>query len=107
MRAWLSQTGVEVEARDFFADRFSETELRALIGGRSASELFSWASPPFRKLGLDRHSLDDDRLIALMLSEPRMIRRPLIVVDGELVGPTSGVDRIVAAVQNAIQARTT
>ena len=85
MRAWLSQKGVELDERDFFDDRFSEEELRHLIGERSPSEVFSWNSPSFRKLGIDRESLDDDRLIAMMLNEPRLIRRPLVQVGGKLM----------------------
>jgi arsenate reductase-like glutaredoxin family protein len=41
VRAWLLQKGVELDKRDFFADRFSGDELRRLIGDHSPSELFS------------------------------------------------------------------
>jgi len=85
VRAWLLQKGVELEERDFFADRFSPDELRRLIGNRSPSEFFSWNSPSFRKLGASRGSLDDDQLIGMMLHEPRLIRRPLVLVDDELI----------------------
>ena len=96
---------MELEARDFFRDRFSEDELRRLLGGRPASEFFSWASPSFRKLGLERESLDEDQLIAMMLDEPRLIRRPLIVVDGEVQGPVSGSQKIVALLEQKTRAR--
>ncbi len=78
------QEGVELEERDFFADPLSEQELRELIGDRPASHVFSWNSPSFKKLGLSREDLDDDRLIQLMLDEPRLIRRPLVQVGGEV-----------------------
>jgi arsenate reductase-like glutaredoxin family protein len=77
--------GVKLEERDFFAERFSEDELRGLIAHRSTSELFSWNSPSFRKLGLQRSFLDDDQLVAIMLEEPRLIRRPLTFIGGTLV----------------------
>ena len=83
MRASLLQEGVELEERDFFADPLSEQELRDLIGNRPASQIFSWNSPSFKKLGVAREDLDDDRLIRLMLDEPRLIRRPLVRVCGE------------------------
>ena len=79
------QAGLEVEERDFFQDPFSETELRALLGGRSPADIFSWKSPSFRKMGIDRDSLDDDRMIALMLEEPRLIRRPITALGDTLV----------------------
>ncbi len=79
------QKGVELEERDFFQDRFSEDELRGLIGDTSPTELFSWNSPSYRKLGLEREDLHDDRLISMMLEEPRLIRRPLTFVRGKLI----------------------
>ena len=85
MRASLLQKGVELEERDFFADQLSEDELRGLIGPRPVSDVFSWNSPSFKKLGLSREELGDDRLVALMLEEPRLIRRPLVQVAEELI----------------------
>ena len=84
MRASLLQEGVELEERDFFADPLSEQELRDLIGSRPASRVFSWNSPSFKKLGVTREELDDERLIHLMLDGPRLIRRPLVQVGGEV-----------------------
>ena len=85
MRASLLQRGVELYERDFFADRLSEDELRNLIGDRPASDLFSWNSPSFRKMGVPREELDEDRMIALMLEEPRLIRRPLVRIGDALI----------------------
>ena len=79
------QAGLEVEERDFFQDPFSEAELRALIGDRSPADIFSWKSPSFRKMGIDRDSLDDDRMIALMLEEPRLMRRPVTAIGDTLI----------------------
>ena len=79
------QAGLEVEERDFFQEPFSEAELRALMGDRSPADVFSWKSPSFRKMGIDRDSLDDDGMIALMLEEPRLIRRPITAIGDTLV----------------------
>ena len=93
---------VEVESRDFFQNRFSEGELRSLLGERPAANFFSWASPSFRKLAVNRDSLDEDQLIAMMLNEPRLVRRPLIVVNGELLPSVSGNRKIIAALEKSI-----
>ena len=85
MKASLSQDGVELNERDFFKDGFTEAELRALLGDANPADVFSWRSPSARKLGLDRDTVSPDELISLMLAEPRLIRRPLIRVDGKLV----------------------
>ena len=88
--------------RDFFADRFSEIEILGLLGDRPVSEFFSWVSPSFRKLGVPRNSLSDDQLIAMMLEQPRLIRRPLIVVNGELLTPKGGSDRIILTLEDLV-----
>jgi arsenate reductase-like glutaredoxin family protein len=73
--------------RDYFKERFSEAELRGLLDGRPAAEIFSWRGPTARKLGLPakRDTLTDDELIRMMIDEPNLIRRPLFDVNGELV----------------------
>ncbi|MCH8310874.1 MAG: hypothetical protein IIB17_10335 [Chloroflexi bacterium] len=85
MKAELSQKGVELDERDFFQDGFSEEELRALIGDRPVSGYFSYNSPSFRKMGLDRDQLSDDQLLKMMVEEPRLVRRPLIQIGDDLV----------------------
>ena len=86
MKAELSQAGIEYDERDFFAEPFTVEELREIIGTRPVSEFFSWRSPSFRKMGLSRDDLRDDRLLQLMVDEPRLIRRPMILTgDGDLI----------------------
>ena len=82
MREALSQAGVEVTERDFFADRLSEDELRALAAESSATAMFSAKSPAVKKLGIDPAALSDDERVHLMAGEPRLIRRPIVVIDG-------------------------
>jgi arsenate reductase-like glutaredoxin family protein len=62
-------------------------------------------SPSFRKLGVPRDALDDDQLVAMMLEQPRLIRRPLIGVDGDLLRPLSGSDRIIQTLKDRLQAQ--
>ena len=86
MKAELSQAGIEYEERDFFAEPFTVDELKGLIGSRPVSDFFSWRSPSFRKMGLNRDQLSDGKLLKLMVEEPRLIRRPLIMTtDGDLI----------------------
>lgn len=86
MKAELSQNGVELDERDFFADPFTADELRELFGDAPVSDYFSWRSPSFRKLGVKREDMSDDQMLTLMAEEPRLIRRPLILTeDGKLI----------------------
>ena len=102
MRAWLSQANIQLSVRDFFQDPFSEEELRHLLRGQSVAGFFSWVSPSFRKLGLPRRALDEDRMVAMMLEQPRLIRRPLVVVSGNLLPAISGSDRIIGMLQKEL-----
>ena len=86
MKAELSQNGIELDERDFFADPFTAEELRELIGSASVEDYFSWRSPSFRKLGLKREDMSEDQMLGLMAEEPRLIRRPLIMTpEGTLI----------------------
>ena len=64
--------------RDFFKEPFTHAELDALLVGRKPSEMFSFRSPSVKALGLEPDNLSDEQLIAQMLKEPRLIRRPIV-----------------------------
>ena len=85
MRAWLHENNIEIEERDFFKDRFGVDELRSLLSGAKVSDAFAWNSPSFKNLGLTASELDDERMLELMVQEPRLIRRPLVSAEGRLV----------------------
>ncbi len=90
MREALSRAGAEVTERDFFARPFSEDDLRQLLGDVPPRDVLARRSPSAKRLGVDPDALADDELIRLMVREPRLIRRPLLVVDGRLVvGPNA------------------
>ena len=74
-----------MEERDFFKDPFSEAEIWGLLKGNTPSEIFAWRSPSFKALGLEAGSLGDNELVRLMLQEPRLIRRPMVQIDNELI----------------------
>ena len=73
---------MSVTERDFFADTLSEEEIRTLAADTSATAMFSAKSPTVKKLGLDPNALTDDEKVQLMAGEPRLIRRPIVVIDG-------------------------
>ena len=59
--------------------------MRDLLGDTPPADVFSWRSPSARKLGLDKDTVSPDELVSLMVDEPRLIRRPLIQVEGRLI----------------------
>lgn len=56
-----------------------------MLGDVPPRDVLARRSPSARRLGIDPDALDDDELVRLMVQEPRLIRRPLLVVDGRLV----------------------
>ena len=74
---------VEMNERDFFKNPFSRSEIEEILQGQPASEMFNFRSPSFRQLGLEREKLSDGELIDLMLKEPRLVRRPVVRIDGK------------------------
>jgi arsenate reductase-like glutaredoxin family protein len=78
------QKKVEINDRDFFKTPFTRAEIEALLQGQPAAVMFSFRSPAFKALGLEREKLTDDDLINLMLKEPRLIRRPIVKRGGKV-----------------------
>lgn len=71
---------MEINDRDFFKYPFSREEIVSLLQGRPASEMFNFRSPSFKKVGVAKDALTGDQLMALMIKEPRLIRRPVVRV---------------------------
>jgi arsenate reductase-like glutaredoxin family protein len=78
------QKNVEFNERDFFKNPFTRAEIEELLQGKPASEMFNFRSPGFKQLGLDRDTLTDKELIDLMLKEPRLVRRPVVRIEGNV-----------------------
>ena len=75
---------MEINERDFFKNTFDREEIEQLLRGKQAADMFNFRSPSFKKLELDKDSLSDNELIDLMLQEPRLVRRPVVRIDGEV-----------------------
>lgn len=88
MRELLVQNGVSVQERDYFKEPFTESELRDLVaevGEPGVTGLFASRSPSLKKMGLTAADLPDDRKLALMLEEPRLVRRPIVRLGDKLL----------------------
>jgi len=77
--------GIAFADRDFFRQRLDVDELRGILGDRSSAELFSARSPSVAKLGLNPAELSDGQMLEWMAREPRLFRRPFMLVDGKLM----------------------
>ena len=76
---------MEITERDFFKEPFSEAEIRELAGSASIDQLFARRSPSLKQMGLADKDLSEAEMVALMLKEPRLVRRPLVRLGGQLL----------------------
>ena len=81
----LLQNGVELEERDFFKEPFSEAELRSLAAGPGVDQLFARRSPSLKQMGKADQQLSESEMVELMLQEPKLVRRPLVQLGGQLL----------------------
>ena len=81
----LLQKGLELKKKNFFKEPFTESELQGLAAPVGLSHLFAWRSPSLKELGLEGRELSEAEMLALMLQEPRLVRRPLARVGGRLL----------------------
>ena len=71
---------MEINDRDFFKTPFTRGEIKELLQGKPASDMFNFRSPSFKAMGLKQEKLSDNDLIDLMLKEPRLVRRPVVKI---------------------------
>lgn len=85
-QAWLDEHDVAYERRDYFRDRFSKDELSDLLtsAGLTPRDVLSKRARAYKELVGDR-DLTDDQLLDLMIQEPTLLRRPLIIAGGDAV----------------------
>jgi arsenate reductase len=77
----LRDRGVEFEAVNYYETPLGDAELRELIAklGISPRELMRKDEQIYRDLQIGKRELSDDELIRLMVENPDLIQRPIVV----------------------------
>jgi len=72
----------DVEKRDFFKEPFSESELRKIIKmtGKKPAELLRKRDKMYKQLELEKNKKTDEQIIKLMVKNPGLILRPIVIV---------------------------
>jgi arsenate reductase len=79
-RTWLAEHGVDYTFHDYRKDGLDRDLLDSLIERAGWEVLLNRAGTTFRKLPEDaRADLNRERAIALMLAQPGMIKRPVLI----------------------------
>ncbi|CAH1658411.1 Protein YffB [Hyphomicrobiales bacterium] len=85
-RSWLDDHGIAYTFHDYKADGIDSAHLKAWIKAVGWEKLLNRAGTTFRKLPEgERADLTEEKAMALMLSQPSMIKRPVVTVGGSLL----------------------
>ena len=89
-KAMLAAAGHEVVAHDLLTEPWTSNRLRGFFGDAPVASWVNPAAPRVKSGEVDPEKLGPDDLLAQMLADPLLIRRPLIEADGRLC---AGFDR--------------
>ena len=83
--ALLEERGISPRVVDYLKTPPSAAELKAILKklGLRPRDLMRKGEPIYAELGLKDRDLDDDALIALMVANPLLIERPIVVSGGK------------------------
>ena len=85
-RAWLDRHGVVYDFHDYKSRGIDRATLDAWAGKVGWEPLLNRAGTTFRKLpDADKADLSQEKAIRLMLAQPSMIKRPVLVIGGAVV----------------------
>ena len=84
-RTWLEDHGIEAVFHDYKAGGIGRAQLEAWCEACGYEAVLNKAGTTFRKLDDEsKANLDRDKAVALMLAQPSMIKRPVLVTDGKV-----------------------
>lgn len=81
-KAILQAAGVELEIRNLLTHPWQANELHSFLEGLPISEWFNPAAPQLKSSEVSPASLSAGQAMQLLLSQPLMIRRPLMEFNG-------------------------
>jgi arsenate reductase (glutaredoxin) len=85
-RAWLDGHGVAYDFHDYKTQGIARDKLKQWSDELGWETLLNRAGTTFRKLpDADREGLNERKALALMLTQPSMIKRPVLDVGGKLL----------------------
>ena len=98
-QAWLDERGVAYERRDYFHDRFTKDESPLCLLRRGSRRAMCFRRVPGPTRSWWAIAISRTQLLDLMIQEPTLLRRPLVVAgDVAVVGfDRKGLERVAGA----------
>jgi nitrogenase-associated protein len=83
-KLWLAASGHTVLAKSILTEKWSVERLRLFFGDLPVTQWFNPSAPRIKSGEIDPSILNAQSALDMMLSEPLLIRRPLMDVNGVL-----------------------
>ncbi len=84
-RAYMENRGFDLHFRNLDKERLSAAELEKLIGDRDHREFLNTRNELYRRKNMKQNPPTRAEAIRMMVGEPNLIRRPVIVAGGRVV----------------------
>jgi Spx/MgsR family transcriptional regulator len=84
-RAYMEKRGFDLHFRNLDKERLTADELEKLIGDRDHKEFLNTRNELYRQKNMKEHPPTRADAIRMMVGEPNLIRRPVIVAGGRIV----------------------
>jgi arsenate reductase len=81
----LQEKGIDLEFRDLYKQRLTARELDELIGDRDYREFLNTRNELYRARNMKEHPPSRTEAIKLMVAEPNLIRRPVVIAGGKII----------------------
>jgi len=84
-RAYMEKRGFDLHFRNLDKERLSADELEKLIGGRDHKDFLNTRNELYHQKNMKKNPPTRADAIRMMVGEPNLIRRPVIVAGGRVV----------------------
>jgi Spx/MgsR family transcriptional regulator len=84
-RAYMEKCGFDLHFRNLDKERLSPEELEKLIGNRDHKDFLNTRNELYRQKNMKENPPTRADAIRMMVGEPNLIRRPVIVAGGRVV----------------------
>lgn len=83
--ALIKEQGIEPDVREYLKDAPSATELKQVLNslGISARALLRKNEDEYKENNLSNPELTDEQIITVMVANPKLIERPIVLKDGQ------------------------
>ena len=81
-KEWLLFSGHTLKVLNLLAHAWTKEKLRPFLEGKPVRECFNPAAPDIRDGIIDPSTISFEEALDAMISNPLLIRRPLMVIDG-------------------------